>query len=170
MPFIELPAAWITAGKPTKEEIFEYLRDNQDSFNTDIGALKQTSVIDMIDLSITGNINEHTDTEIQSKMPVFKAPVSGSITSVVLTLLTASTSGVLQLDIQKSTDNGANWSDLLSTPVELTGLTPGSVSGAVNFINVASQDFSQNDLIRIVISGLQVNQGEFHVSIYGELA
>lgn len=103
-------------------------------------------------------------------MPVFKAPVSGTITSVVMSLLTASTSGTLQLDISKSTDNGANWSPLLSSPVNLTGLTAGSISGAVNFISVATQDFLQNDLLRIEIPGLQVGQGEFSVSIYGEVA
>lgn len=161
--------AWIQAGKPTKEEIFQYLKANQESFNTDIELLKQTSQFDIIDSRIAGNINDYTQTEIQSRMPVFKAPVTGSITSVVITLLTASTSGTLQVDIQKSTDNGANWSTLLTSPVQITGTTAGSISGAVNFINAAAQDFNQNDLIRIDIPGLQVNQGEFHCSIYGEL-
>ena len=143
MPFIELPAAWITAGKPTKEEIFQYIKDNQDSFNTDIESLKQTSIIDMIDVSIGGNIDQYSTTEIQPRMPVFKSPVNGTITSVVLTLLEASSSGTLQIDIQKSTDNGLNWSDLLSSPVEVTGTSVGSISGSVNFVNVAAQDFSQ---------------------------
>lgn len=161
--------AWIEAGKPTKEEIFQYLKANQESFNTDIELLKQTSQFDIIDVRISGEINDYTQAEIQKKMPVYKAPVTGTITSVVLTLLESSTSGTLQVDIQKSTDNGVNWNTLLTTPVEITGTTVGSISGAVNFINVAAQEFDQNDLIRIDIPGLQVNQGEFHCSIYGEL-
>ena len=103
-------------------------------------------------------------------MPVFKAPVSGTMTSVVMSLLTASTSGTLSVDIEISTDNGANFSTVLTTAVTLTGTTAGSISGAVNFISAATQDFAQNDLIRIVIPGLQTGQGEFHVSIYGEIA
>ncbi len=162
--------AWIVAGKPTKEEIFQFLRDNQESFNADIEALKQTSQIDIIDSKIAGEINSYTQAEIQDRMPVFKAPVTGNITSVVMSLLETSTSGTLQLDISKSTDNGANWSPLLSSPVELTGLTAGSISGAVNFINAAAQEYNQNDLIRIEIPGLQVGQGAFSVSIYGEIA
>lgn len=162
--------AWIQAGKPTKEEIFQYLKDNQESFNTDIELLKQTSQFDIIDCKIAGNINAYTQSEIQKRMPVFKAPIQGTITSVVLTLLETSTSGTLQVDIEKSIDNGANWSPLLSTPVEITGTSIGSLSGAVNFINIAAQDFNQNDLIRIAIPGLQIGQGAFHCSIYGELA
>lgn len=162
--------AWIEAGKPTKEEIFEYLKANQESFNADIELLKQTSQIDIIDVRVSGSINDYNQAQIQSHLPVFKSPVQGTITSVVVTLLTASTSGTLEVDIQKSTDNGVNWTSLLTTPVEVTGTSVGSISGAVNFINSAAQDFNQNDLIRIDIPGLQTNQGEFHVSIYGELA
>jgi len=170
MAYDPLLPEWLLAGEPTKEEIFQFIRDNQESFNTDIENLKQTSQIDIIDTKIAGEINSYNQSEIQRRMPVFKAPVSGTITSVVMSLLEASTSGTLQLDIEKSTDNGANFSTLLTSPVDLTGLTAGSISGAVNFIDAAAQDFNQNDLIRIVIPGLQVDQGAFQVSIYGEVA
>ena len=162
--------AWIQAGKPTKEEIFAFFKANQESFNTDIEALKQTAQIDIIDTKIAGNISDYTTPEIQLRMPVFKAPVDAKITSVVVTLLEVSTSGTLQVDIEVSTDNGVNWSTRLTSPVDLTGLTVGSLSGAVNFINVAAQSFNQNDLVRISIPGVQVDQGAFQVSIYGELA
>lgn len=170
MAFITIPPTWITAGNPTKEELFQYIKDNQDSFNADIELLKQTSAIDIIDVSIAGFPVDYSTTELQEYMPVFKSPLTGSITSVVLTLLEPSTSGTLQIDIEKSIDNGANWSPLLTTPVEITGTTAGSISGAVNFINTAAQDFNQNDLLRIVFTNAQTDQGAFHVSIYGELA
>lgn len=170
MPYVAIPDAWLDAGKPTKEEIFDYIKANQESFNTDIEALKQTSVIDVIDAKIGGSINDYDEAAIQKRMPVFKAPVAATMTSFVVTLLEASTSGTLQVEVEKSTDNGANWSPLLTTPVQVTGTTAGSISGAVNWINAAAQDFAQNDLIRISIPGLQTGQGAFHVSIYAELA
>ncbi len=169
MAFTTIPPTWITAGKPTKEELFQYIKDNQDCFNTDIELLKQSSAIDIIDVAMAGDFIAYTASEIQTRMPVFKAPVTGTITSVVITLLEASTSGTLQIDLQKSTDNGANWSPLFTVPVEVTGTTPGSISGAVNFINTAAQDFNQNDLIRVVLTAVQNGQGKFHVSVYGEL-
>ena len=162
--------AWIQAGKPTKEEIFEFFKANQESFNTDIEALKQTAQIDIIDTKISGSITDYTQAEIQKRMPVFKAPVDSKMTSVVVTLLEASTSGTLQVDIEVSTDNGVNWSTRLTSPTSLTGLIVGSLSGAVNFINVAAQSFNQNDLVRVSIPGVQVGQGSFQISIYGELA
>ncbi|MGL4790924.1 MAG: hypothetical protein ACRCW1_05885 [Anaerotignaceae bacterium] len=170
MPYSSIPPAWIEAGKPTKEEIFDLIRSNQESFNTDIEALKQTSRIDILDFNVSGFIEDYTQTEIDQIMPIFRAPVDATITQVLITLLSASTSGALQLQIEKSTDNGINWTPLLSTPVEITGTTVGSISGAVSFTSVAAQSFDENDLLRVKVEGLQVNQGNFHVSIYGELA
>lgn len=160
----------INAGKAVKEELFTKLRANQEGFNTDIEALKQTSVIDIFDIRFGGEISQYSSSEIANRVPVFKAPVSASFTSFVVTLLEASTSGTLEIEIDKSTDNGINWSPLLSSAVELTGTTVGSVSGSVNWVDLPSQSFAQNDLIRIRITGVQVDQGSFHLSIYGELA
>ena len=170
MAYIEIPDEWIEAGKPTKEEIFQYIKNNQESFNTDIEALKQTSVVDIINTKVSGYVSEYDSVEINNRMPVFRAPVQVTITSVVLALLEASTSGTLSIDLEVSTDNGANWSSILTVPVDLTGLTPGSLSGGVSFINVAAQTLNQNDLLRINVQTVQVNQGEFDISIYGEVS
>lgn len=170
MPYVAIPASWIVAGKPTKEEIFQYIRDNQESFNTDIEALKQTAVIDIFDMHVNGDISNYTQAEMNSALPVFKSPVDLTITSVVFTLLEPSTSGTLAIELEVSTDNGVNWSPIFSSPVQLTGTAVGSLSGAVNFVNVAAQSLSQNDLLRININTVQVDQGGFQFSVYGELA
>lgn len=170
MAYVPIPASWIEAGKPTKEEIFQYIRDNQESFNTDIEALKQTAQIDILDFSVTGYIQDYTSGDLNNFIPMFRSPVNGTITQVLITLLSASTSGVLQIQIDRSSDNGVNWTPLLSTPVEITGTTVGSISGAVSFISPATQLFAQNDLLRARVVGVQVNQGKFHISIYGELS
>ena len=51
----------------------------------------------------------------------------------------------------------------------VTATAAGSLSGAVNWISTASQDFVQGELLRLRITGVQVDQGEFHVSIYAEV-
>jgi hypothetical protein len=169
MPYIALDDADIVAGKPTKEEIFQRIKDNQESFNTDIEALKQTAIIDVFDIKFGGDITNYTETEITERIPVFKAPVSATMVSFVITLLEASTSGNLEIEIDSSTDNGVNWTPLLNNPVTVTGTAIGSLSGAVDWTSVAAQSFNQGDLLRLRITGVQVDQGEFHVSIYAEL-
>ncbi len=170
MAYDPLLDAWIEAGKPTKEEIFEFLKANQESFNADIEALKQTAQIDIIDVKVAGQINDYPSSEVQARLPTFKSPYDLTITSAVITLLGASTSGALQVDIQVSEDNGINWSSRLTSPIEVTLSAVGSVSGSVNFINVAAQSFNQNDLVRAAVTGVQSDQGAFHISIYGEVS
>ena len=170
MSYTAIPSGDIIAGKPTKEEIFDQIRTNQECFNTDIQALQQTAKIDIFDMRFSGDIGQYTSSELGNFIPIFKAPVDATFVSVVITLLEASTSGTLEMEIDKSTDNGINWTPLLSSSVDLTGTTVGSVSGAVNWVDVPSQSFDQNDLIRIRFTGVQVDQGDFHVSIYGELS
>ena len=170
MAYTAINPADIVAGKPTKEEIFTTIRDNQESFNTDIEALKQTAQIDIFNMKFSGSIDQYTLAEIAERVPVFRAPVDATIVNFKIVLLDDSTSGTLEMEIDRSTDEGVNWTPLLSDPVEVTGLTTGSVSGSVSFVDVASQSFNQNDLLRIRVVGAQVDQGEFHVSIYGELS
>lgn len=169
MAYTPLNDADLEAGKPTKKEIFQQIKINQEDFNDRLDLLSGTSKIDMFDIRFAGKINQYSTSEIQSYLPVFKAPVDASIVSVVITLLTASTSGTLGIQLDKSTDNGINWTPLLTTPVELTGTTIGSISGSVTFTSPTANDFLQNELIRVRFTSTQVDQGEFHISVYSEL-
>lgn len=167
MAYTVIPAGDIVAGKPTKEEIFDQTRTNQEDFDTRITALEQTSQIDMFDIKYTGSVGQYTQAELESLAPTFKSPVSATVTSFVVTLLESSTSGTLEMHLDKSTDNGVNWTPMTSSTVDLTGTTIGSISGSV----VWSDDtVAQNNLLRIRITGIQVGQGAFHVSIYGEVS
>lgn len=168
MPYVPINVADIQVGKPTKKEIFDTIRANQESFNNDIEALKQTSTIDIFNITFGGEIVDYSFEEIESSVPVYRAPLGATIVAFKIVLLEASTSGTLEIDLEKSTDEGVNWATLLNSPVQLTGLTVGSLSGTVSWISVPSQSFNQGDLLRIKVTGIQVNQGSFHISIYGE--
>lgn len=170
MAYVVIPATDIEVGDPVKKELFDTIRSNQEGFNTDIEALKQTATIDVFDVKFGGNITDYNASEVAERIPVFRAPVSAQMVAFKVVLLTASTSGNLEVEIEKSTDEGVNWTPLLNTPVQVTGTTVGSVSGTVDWVDVPSQSFSQNDLLRLKITGTQVGQGEFHISIYAEVA
>lgn len=170
MAYTAINTADIQVGKPVKKELFDTIRSNQESFNTDIEALKQTSIIDIFDVKFGGSINEYSASEIQTFIPVFRAPVSATIVAFKIVLLSASTSGNLEIELDKSTDEGVNWTPLLNNPVTVSGSSIGSISGTVDWVDVPSQSFNQGNLLRLRITGTQVDQGEFHVSIYGEIS
>lgn len=169
MAYDPLTAGDLVAGKPTKEEIFTKIRANQEQFNSDIQLLQGTFKIDIFDIKFAGKINQYSASEIATFAPVFKAPTGGSIVSAVITLLSPSTSGTLAMEIENSTDDGVTWNSVLTTPMTLTGTTTGSTTSSISFIT-DGEVFTQNELFRIRFTTAQVDQGEFHVSIYGELA
>lgn len=170
MAYTTVPPEWIEAGEPTRKELFERIKDNQDFFDSQIDALTQTSKVSMFNLTLGGSLNQYTVAQINNRMPVYAAPLSAQIVEVKATLLTASTSGTFSFDILKSTNNGVSFNTLLTANVQLTGVAVGSQSGSVNFISALSQEFDQGDLIRINIAGLQANQGKVLLEIYSELA
>lgn len=105
MAYTPLNTADIAAGKPTKEEIFDTIKSNQDSFDTDIEALKQVSTLDMFNVRFSGDIENYSLAEISNRIPVFRAPVAATIVNFKAVLLSVSTSGSLTLEIDKSTED-----------------------------------------------------------------
>lgn len=171
MSYTALTPSDINAGKAVKEELFTTIRANQESFNTDIENLKQTSTVDIFNMKYAGSVSEYSASELNDLNPTFRSPVAATMVNFVVTLLELSTSGNLEIDLEKSTDDGVTWNDLLSTPVTVSGLTVGSKSGAVNWITGGVSDvLAQTDLLRIKVTGMHVNQGAFHISIYGEVS
>lgn len=172
MPYTALNSGDLAAGKPTKEEIFDTIKTNQDHFDSSISLLQGTSKMDVIDCLFGGASDEYTAAELTDLGPIFKAPADASFVGFVATLITTSTSGTLQLGIEKSTDNGVTWVSLLTAAsyVEVTTSAVGAISGAVPWLDVPSQSFNQNDLIRLSVNSVQAGQGNFHVSIYSELS
>lgn len=170
MAYVELDDALIEVGEATKKEIFQRIKDNQVSFNSDIEALKQSSTVSVYNMTISGGL-DYSESQFQSFIPIYEAPVDFGIVGVSFVLLDDSTSGDLEIMLQKSSDDGLNWNNILTTNVAIDGaidgVTAGTRSGAVNFITDA-QLISQGDLVRFNIKTVQVNQAPFHLSIYGE--
>ena len=166
MAYDPLTAAEIAAGKATKEEIFSKIKSNQDEFNTEIANLQGTSNVSVFDIHYSGSISSYELDDVNDRSPIFKAPSAGTIVSFFATLLSASTSGSLSINIEKSTDNGVNWTPMTTSPLTLTGLVAGSTESSVTW---SDDTVAQNDLIRLTFDATQVDQGDFHISTYMEL-
>lgn len=164
-----LNAADIVAGKPTKEEIFQDIDTILDDHENRLDLLDSGSGFDLINTHFEGDVGSYSLSSINSRCPIYKAPAGGSMVSVVITLLEASTSGTTSMMVEKSSDDGVNWDPVLVSDLDLTGLTVGSLSGSYSFVS-GGETVAQNDLYRIQFTAMQVDQGNFHVSIYAERA
>ena len=169
MAYNPVDETWLEAGEPTRKEIFQRFKANQDFFDAQIEALAQTARVSCWNLTVGGSINQYTTAQINARLPRYAAPVAAKLVEVKMTLLVASGSGTLSLNVLKSTDGGVTFNTVLTSNVELTGTTVGSTSGAVVFISEPAQFFNQGDILAIELPTRQASQGRFQVEIYAEL-
>lgn len=162
----QLTPAEIAAGQPTKEELFTKIRDNQIEFESNIASLQSgASKTQIFNLAYTGYMDDYDITDLNERTAVFSAPNGFEIVQFKISLLSASVSGTLGVIIEKSTDDGANWTSIMTSTLQLTGTTAGSVSGVPSFSNDA---VNQGDLLRLTFQSQQVDQGDFKITVYGE--
>lgn len=166
----------IEVGKPTKKKIFQTIKDNLDDHETRIDSLQAgASKIEVFNFEVFGYINDYNINELTS-VGIYEAPAAFTLSTITISLqnnpqfLQSSSDGVLEVDLQKSTDNGVTWNTILNTKpsigvgVSATGSksTNGSINSGLNSIN-------QGDLLRVSITSLKNNQGSFNITAYGDL-
>lgn len=168
MAYTALNTTDIEAGKPVKEEIFDQIRTNQEHFNSELTGLSGTSKVDIFNMRLIGDMSHYSISGLNTRLPVFRAiqDADPGVIEFKATLLTASSSGTLTLDLQKSTNDGVSYSSILAAPITLTGTTAGSQSSTPTF---ADATFNQGGMFRVIITTIQSGQGQIHISAYGEL-
>jgi hypothetical protein len=89
----------------------------------------------------------------------------GQFLGITAVLKTASTAGSVVIDIEKSSDNGATWASVLSTPVtieqdEHTTLT------ATNQPVFSAETFDENDMFRLNITNAGTNAADLTLALW----
>ena len=85
--------------------------------------------------------------------------------------------GTLEIDLQKSVDDGISWQTVCLTRPSI-GTASGSVIGdnvangtyPLASIDPAAQEIAIGDLLRLVVTSKKQRQGSFHIHVYGELS
>jgi hypothetical protein len=177
MAFITIPAAAIEVGKALKKSLFTLIKDNFDDHETRIDGLEQgANKVEVFNFEVMGYINNYTAAELV-QIGTFRAPSDTTLTEVKLILMngtngsSSSTSGVLSIDIQKSTDDGVTWNTILAAQPEIGDgtNTTGSESALVTFIT-NGEDVAVDDIIRVNVTSKKDTQGSFLIVVYGDVA
>lgn len=168
MAYVTIPSGDLDVGDPIKKDIMDLIKDNLDDHETRInsieGGFNKVSVFN----GKVANAGLYTSASTLEGLDVYTAPQAFTLTSAIVTVDVAGTSGTLEIDVQKSTDDGASWATVFSTkPSVAFGAGNNSVSTNAVF-SVTS--VAAGDLLRLDISGFQVPQRAFWVYVIGELS
>lgn len=176
MAFITIPSSWLEVGKSIKKGLLERIKDNQDDHESRIDNLEEKNAKqEIFCFEVIGYINHYTASELVG-IGTYRAPLDINISEVKLVLLnntnggTSSSSGVLSIDLEKSSDNGITWNSILSQKPEIPdGVnSTGSESSLVTFIP-DGEVIAEGELVRVNVISKKDTQGSFLVSAYGEV-
>jgi len=177
MAFISLPSTWIEVGRALKKKIFNNLKNSLDDHETRINGLEEgANKIELFNFEVMGYINHYSAAELV-QIGTFKAPIDLTIIEASLTLMnssngpTSNSDGYLEIDLQKSTDNGVTWNTILETKprIEVGVTDTGSVSGIVTFIT-NGENINADEIVRVNVTSKKDTQGSFLITVYGEIA
>lgn len=138
----------IYSGSATSGQVLTADGSGGASFQT-----SSSSSTQVIDFSVAGNYSLGGST--QTEVMLYRVPKQISISSAVLLVQTAGTSGTLTVDVQASTNNGSTWTSIFSTQPS-AAYSSGSYYQATNAV-ISGSTFSValGSLLRLNISAVQ---------------
>ena len=120
MAFISIPSSLIQVGKAVKKELFDKIKDNFDDHETRINGIELgANKVEVFNFEVIGFINNYTAAELV-QIGTHRATSDFTLTEAKLTLMNGSsgasstTSGVLSIDLQISSDNYSIYSYSIS--------------------------------------------------------
>lgn len=176
MAFVTIPSTWTQVGKALKKELFDYIKNNFDDHETRINSIEQgINKVEVFNGEVIGYISNYSVSELVG-IGTYRASQSFNIDEAKIIILNSSSSptissneGILEVDVEKSQDNGVTWDSIFTVrPKVDNGISAtGSESGAVTFSDNA---IAVDDLIRLNVTSKKDSQGSFLVSIFGTLS
>lgn len=173
MAYIPLNNADLVVGKPTKKSLFQTIKDNQEDFNSRIGALETgSSKVELFNFEVA-NLGQYTNSSGDiERLAMFRASRDLTIVNVQVYVLSSSTGGLptggtLEYDVRVG-NTPSTMNTIFNIRPTITGTTEGSTNGAVNFVT-DGELIDQGQFIAFDITSLQDNQSRIYVDIYAEV-
>jgi len=183
MAFTSIPSADIEVGKPTKKSLFTTIKNNEDDHETRINNLESgAGKITIFSFQVVGYISNYSVAELKA-LGNFLVPAGCTLQELCITILDStntfdssgnvaetSSSGVLEIDLLKSTD-GATFSSILTTKPAIPDGKNGKGTSSNNCIPVvfANTSLDQDDILQVDLTSMKDEQGSFLITCYATL-
>lgn len=178
MSFTTIPLTDIDVGQPTKASLFLTIKDDLDDHETRINSLEAgVNKVSIFNGEVIGYISHYSVAQLVG-IGTYRSTSNIIITEAKIILINSSQSpsisssgGRLEINLDRSTDNGVTWSTILKTrpSIEAGTYATGSTSGLVAF-TTGGELLNLNDLLRVSITSKKDTQGSFLIVVTGELS
>jgi hypothetical protein len=175
MSYNTIPETWINVGKAIKRRLFTYIKNNFDNHEGRINQLETNAQkVNVFNFEVMGYINDYTAYELTG-IATYEAINPFNLTEARLILMNSpsspntSTSGSLEIVLEKSVDGGITWYNVLATVVSIPDgeNTTGYISEAAEFLD-GEELINTGDIIRVNVVSKKDVQGSFLIQVHGE--
>jgi len=157
MAFSAITSEQIAAGEPTSQPLFQKIKDSLDDHESRLTVTEAAlGRLPPIDFNVLGLLNAPL---AMTGAMTYRIDQATTLTACRLLVVTAGSSGSVEIDVQYKRGAGA-WTTVLTGP-----LSAGFASGSYFTANgtLAFQDLLPGDLLRLNINSVQVNMQDFSV-------
>lgn len=172
MAFVPINPADVLTGEPVTTDLGQLIKENFDDHESRILALDTLNTVQLFDLTV---IRPQNAALINRNIPVYRASFALRLTGFSLSFPgmfpgdTFNGTGTLNIQLEKSTDNGSNWSSILSAPITATTQQVGDVITTINY-TLGQDELNAGDMLRFqyVVGSIRAVEPNHHLVILGE--
>jgi hypothetical protein len=156
MPFNTIPSSWLDVGDPTKKELYDYIKNNEDNLNTRLSTVEAFGAgLDLINGDIRG------------------ASTFATLTNVVVIYITkpmtlnncfiqvydkGALTGDLEIDIKKSSSINGTYTSVFTTQPSIdVGVVSDYATSTNQVFSVSQVDLIVGDYIKLDITSMPTN-------------
>ena len=169
MAFTTIPSALIQVGKAIKKSLWQYTKDNFDDLDSRLTSVENTSsLIEIMDETFYSATTAATLTGLY----FYRAKQATRITKVQVQIFEKGviTTGLLTVDLKKSSTLGGTFSTILTTPPTVDFSTDPDYTSEDAVINNLLNDLVTNDFLRLDVTALPSTPlSKFRLIVTGEL-
>lgn len=157
MAFDTIPPAWLDVGDPTKKELFDRMKANEDDLDNRISDVEAALTSETpIQFQVDGQYWRMA-IPITGASPTIRIPFNITLTSALLHVVDDGSSGTLDCDVQR--DSGGGFSTIFSVRPTLTfgGGANSTSTGTLSVTDIDVGDFLRMDIITTQIDNESFN-------------
>lgn len=167
MAFTTIPSSWLDVGDPTKKELFDRIKANEDDLDSRVGDTEASLTNETpIQFQVTGPYWNEASFPINDAAHVIRIPFNIELTSAVLHVVDDGSSGTLDVDVEYKRGVAA-WTTIFSTRPSLAN-GGGDNSIATNGV-ISVTDLNAADFLMLKIVTAQIGNERFNLFLTWEI-
>lgn len=155
MPFTTIPSGWLDIGDPTKKEIFDYIKNNEDNLDTRLQSVEAaSSTVEVFNFDLRNATNFTTLSNLYRKYITRPQTLNDCFIQIYAC---GSLTGTIEVDILKASSLNGTYSSVFTTKPSIdVGVVADYGKSTNQVFSVSQVDLIAGDYLKLNITSMPV--------------